>query len=288
MTNTHEWTKDELVRCLKDAGIKSGTILNVRASLKSIGRIKGGVDTFLEAILDVIGPEGTLIVNSFINCYPIPLSETDAKNISTEASPSYAGALANAILKHPDCVRSKHPIQKFAAVGKLAHELMDNHTPDSDGYAVFERLGYLGAFKLCIGREAIEMAGVGNTHAAIKVLGFFKKKPNRGVNYLAEDGTVKLYKVNWNGGCSRGFPKFHPLYEKAGALKHVRIGEAEAVLSDMKRTLEIDCEKLEADPSFFFCDDPTCKDCRLNWEHSTGNYLTVKFYSLISIIKSKL
>jgi len=185
-------------------------------------------------------------------------------------------------------VRSKHPIQKFAAVGKLAHELMNSHTPESDGYAVFEKLGHLGALKLSIGRKAIQVGDVGNTHAAIKVLGFYKKKPNKGVNYLAEDGTVKLFKVNWNGGCSRGYPKLQPFYEQADVIKHVRVGEAEAVLTDMKETFKIDIEKLNADPAFFFCDDPTCKDCRLNWEHSTGNYLAVKFHSLISIIKSKL
>lgn len=288
MTHTREWTKEALIESLQNAGIKRGTILNVRVSLKSIGRIQGGANTFLEALLETIGPEGTLVVNSFIDCYSIPLSEQDAQKISTDASPSYAGALANAILKHPNCVRSKHPIQKFAAIGKWAHALMDKHTPDSDGYAVFEQLGHLGALKLSIGRKAIEIGDVGNTHAAIKILGFYKKKPNKGVNYLTDDGTVKLYKVNWNGGCSRGYPKLQPLYEKAGVMKHVKIGEAEAVLTDMKQTLQIDMAQLKADPSFFFCEDPTCKDCRLNWEHSTGNYLAVKFHSLMAIIKSKL
>ena len=80
------------------------------------------------------------------------------------------------------------------------------------------------------------------------------------INYLTEDNTIKAFKVNWNGGCGRGFPKFIPLYVKAGMAKWVKIGEADALLSSMKGTLHIEIEKLKEDPSFFFCDDVTCKD----------------------------
>ena len=44
------------------------------------------------------------------------------------------------MIKHPNSVRSKHPIQRFTAIGLLAHELMDKHTSESGGYDVLDRI----------------------------------------------------------------------------------------------------------------------------------------------------
>jgi len=277
--------KEELLQDLKKAGIPKGALLHLKVSLKAIGKVEGGPDALLDALIETVGPEGTLVIDSFITSYPLPLSEEHAKNISTEASPSYAGALANAMIKHPDSVRSQHPIQRFTAIGKLAHELMHNHTPKSGGYDVLNRMAEMNALNLSIGRETV---GVGTTHVAIEKMGFVKKGIKKGLNYQASNGHVQTFEVNWNGGCGRGFPKFLPLYEKAGFLKWVKIGNADAVLTNMKGTLDVEMQKLKEEPSFFFCDDPTCKDCQLNWNHSNGNLLKVKLYSLIVIIKNRL
>ncbi|MGQ1889372.1 AAC(3) family N-acetyltransferase [Thermophagus sp. OGC60D27] len=278
------WTKEDLVFDLKKAGIPAGALLHLKVSVRAIGKIEGGARTLLDALLETVGPNGTLVIDSFVTSYPLPLNREHAAKLSTPKSPSYAGALANVMISHPNSVRSKHPIQRFTAIGKLAHELMDRHTPQSGGYDVLERMTKMGALNLSIGRKTI---GVGTTHVAIEKSGLTKKNPPRGVNYMDDDGNVKLFKVNWNGGCGRGFPKFIPLYEQAGCLKWIKVGNADAVLTDMAGTLAVEMEKLKEDPSFFFCDDPACKDCRLRWEHSTGSYLKVKYYSLLQLIKRK-
>ena len=284
MSNQVELSKEEIINDLKRSGVPLGALLHLKVSLKAIGKIKGGPSALLEALLDVVGPQGTLVIDSFVSSYPLPLSSEHAKNVSSKDSPSYAGALANTMIKHPNSVRSQHPIQRFTAIGPLAHELMDKHTPDSGGYEVLDRMAEMNALNLSIGRKTV---GVGTTHVAIEKMGFEKKASEMGVNYQKGEGKVELFKVNWNGGCGRGFPKFLPLYEKAGCLKWVKIGNADAVLTSMKGTLEVEIDKLKEDPTFYFCDDSTCKDCRLNWSHSTGSYLSVKYHSLLSILKGK-
>ncbi|MCT4590192.1 MAG: AAC(3) family N-acetyltransferase [Carboxylicivirga sp.] len=285
MNKSHHISKEVLIKDLERAGIPKGALLHVKASLKAIGQIDGGAATLLHALLETVGPQGTIVVDAFVTCYPLPLNTKHAQVISTEISPSYAGALANAMIQHPHSVRSKHPIQRFCAIGKLAHDLMDKHTPESGAYDVFSRLVELDAINISIGRKAI---GVGTTHLAVEKMGFIKKPSNMGLNYRTASGEVKTFVVNWNGGCSRGFSNFLPLYESAGCLKWVKIGNADAAITSMKGTLEVELKKLIEDASFYFCDDPTCKDCRLNWEHSTGSYFKVKFHSLITIIKRKL
>lgn len=284
MDNNNIWKKEDLINHLQKAGIEKGNLLHLKVSMRSIGKIEGGAQTLLEALLDTVGSEGTLVIDSFIPSYPLPLNSEDREKISNEKSPSYAGALANVMINHPNAVRSKHPIQKFTAIGKLAHLLMDSHTPKSGGYDVLYKMAKMNALNLSVGRNTL---GVGTTHVAIEKSGLVKKESHRGVNYLTESGKTELFKVNWNGGCGRGFPKFIPLYEKAGFLKWVKIGHAEAALTNMNGTLEVEMQKLKEQPDFFFCDDPTCKDCRLNWEHSTGNYLKVKYYSFLKIVKEK-
>ena len=279
------WTKEDLIRDLKEGGVPAGSLLHLKVSMKAIGKIEGGAQTLLDALLKVVGAEGTLVIDSFISSYPLPLNEEDAKKISTEDSPSYAGALANVMIQHPKAVRSKHPIQKFTAIGKLAHELMDNHLPQSGGYEVLDRMAQMGALNLSVGRNTV---GVGTTHVAIEKCGFSKKESLRGVNYLTSDGKIELFQVNWSGGCGRGFPKFIPLYEEAGFLKRIKLGSADAVLTDMAGTLAVEIQQLKQDPTFFFCDDPTCKDCRLNWSHSTGNYWKVKFHSMMKLVGEKV
>lgn len=277
-------TEKRLVEDLKLAGVPEGCLLHLKVSLKAIGKVDGGAETVLNALLKAVGPLGTLVIDSFTSSYPLPLNDQHSKIISTKDSPSYAGALANVMIKHPDSVRSKHPIQRFTAIGPLAHELMDKHTPESGGYDVLDRMAEMDALNLSIGKNTV---GVGTTHVAIEKMGFAKKRSAMGVHYLKEDGTTGLFEVNWNGGCGRGFPKFLPLYEQKGFLKWIKVGEADAILTNMKGTLAVEIEKLSEDPSFYFCDDPTCKDCRLNWEHSSGSFLKVKYYSMLSVLKNK-
>lgn len=285
MDNEKVWTKENLIRDLEKGGISAGSLLHLKVSMKAIGEVEGGAQTLLEALLEVVGSEGTLVIDSFVPSYPLPLNEEDAKKISTESSPSYAGAMANVMIKHPLAVRSKHPIQKFTAIGMLAHDLMDNHLPESGGYEVLDRMAQMGALNLSIGRNTV---GVGTTHVAIEKSGLTKNESLRGVNYLTPQGKTEFFQVNWSGGCGRGFPKFIPLYEEAGFLKWIKVGNADAALTEMAGTLAVEIQKLKEDPAFFFCEDPTCKDCRLNWSHSTGNYWKVKYHSLVKILGEKM
>ncbi|MCU4176869.1 AAC(3) family N-acetyltransferase [Marinilabiliaceae bacterium N1Y90] len=279
------WSKEELILDLKKIGVSLGCILHLKVSLRSIGNIEGGAQTLLDAVLDVVGSEGTVVVDAFVESYPLPLKKKHALLISDALTPSYAGAFANVFIKHPNVVRSKHPIQKFAAIGPKAQELVGCHTDKSKGYEVFETLCSSNAVNLSIGTNT---HGVGTTHVAIEYLGFIKKGIKKGVNYSNSDGLIKTFQVDWNGGCSRGFSNFIPIYSEADAVRFGKIGNANAVFTSMKKTLELEIIKLKEDPSFFFCKDPTCKDCRLNWEHSSGNYWRVKYYSFLSIIKQAL
>lgn len=278
------FTKEQLVEDLRRAGVNPGSLLHIKVSMRSVGAVDGGANTLLKAVLEVLGKEGTLVADAFVDSYPLPLSEKNQKKISTPTTPSYAGAFANAMIRHQQMERSLHPIQRFVAIGARAQELMMAHTSEASGYWVMEELARKGAFNLNIGEQVV---GVGTTHVAVEKTGLKKRIVPRGRNYVTNTGEIKLFKVNWNGGCAKGFVKFVPLYEEAGLIKHGKVGNARTLLTKMSETLSLEQMVLKNNPAFFFCDDPTCKDCRLRWEHSTGNWLSVKYYSALTLLKQK-
>ena len=80
-------TKSQIVNDLKIMGIAKDDIVNVKASLLEIGYIKGGANTLIEALLECVGQNGTIISDSFVNVYS-PWSIKFWSNIVTQTTPS--------------------------------------------------------------------------------------------------------------------------------------------------------------------------------------------------------
>jgi aminoglycoside 3-N-acetyltransferase len=280
-------TRDQLVSDLERLGVRRGDLLDVMVALRSVGKIEGGAKTFIDSLLDVVGPEGTLVTNSYISVYPLPLSKEDAGKISDRWTPSYAGAVANAMIHYPGSFRSRHPVQKFAAVGRRAEELTQNHGPDSFAYDVLRVLTETGGKLLKVGPED-KVLGVATTHTALWKLGFQQERPRAGVNYRNEKGEVVTFERDWVGVCSGAYMKFIPRCREAGAvLSEGRIGKAEAKITDMGKTLKLQLEILSKDPEFLLCDDPLCMLCRLGWEFSDGSAAVFWFHRGIQYLRRR-
>lgn len=270
-------TKKQLIREIQNIGVVRGDLLHIKASQRSIGPVERGAEGVLDALIEVLGPEGTLVLDSFVQYFPLPLNEENSTFISTKQSPSYAGAMANAILKYPGCQRSGHPIQRYAAVGARAKDLTSRHTKDSGPYELLHWLSDMGGKNLKIGTDE-KVIGVGTTHVAICLLELKDSIKRYGVNYLDTDGEVRLFERKWcGGGCGRGFSNFIPLYRERGAiLGEGLIGLAPSKLTNMRMTLDIELEVLKNKPSFFLCSDPWCELCRLGFSFSSGPKLLAK------------
>ncbi len=262
--------KSSLSKDLVAIGLKSGDIVNVKVSLKSIGKIDGGVNALIEAILEVIGPEGTLVCDSFNPCVSSYSRWFHKKEPVGRYSKSYAGAFVNAVVSYPTSYRSSHPVQAFSAIGKYAKELTEAHTKDSKPFSFLETMAARGGKNLRVGDKVV---GVGTTHIPICRLGFKQKYLPSGLYYRDEAGSIKWYNHYWANGCHEGFNKLIPNYEGIGAvLGEGLIGNAESKLTDMKTTLEYEFKLLKEDNSAFFCGDPGCLSCSFTWAHSKYSF----------------
>ncbi|MEV0281120.1 AAC(3) family N-acetyltransferase [Streptomyces sp. NPDC050610] len=138
-------TRDSLAADLSRAGIQAGETLLVHSSLSSLGWVCGGPSTVVRALLDVLGPEGTLVVpthsgeNSDPSLWsnpPVPEAWWAAIRASMPAydariTPSFGiGIIPETVRNWPGAVRSAHPQTSFAAVGPLGSAIVDGHALD--------------------------------------------------------------------------------------------------------------------------------------------------------------
>ncbi|KFG08237.1 AAC(3) family N-acetyltransferase [Streptomyces scabiei] len=129
---------------LVDIGVRPGGVLMVHSSLRGTGWSPTEVRN---ALLDALGPDGTLVVPAFTaensDTSPAYLSRTEGMTerekaefrasmppFEPNATPCPAmGALAECVRTTPGAVRSAHPQTSFAAIGCRAEELLDDHDP---------------------------------------------------------------------------------------------------------------------------------------------------------------
>jgi aminoglycoside 3-N-acetyltransferase len=110
-----------LVKDLKNIGVKKGDFLVVHSSLKSMGKVEGGAECVIKALLDVIGNEGTLMLPTFTY-----IPSYDDLFYSNKDTPSCVGIIAETFRKQEGVVRSNHPTHSVAIKGPLTSVLLEN------------------------------------------------------------------------------------------------------------------------------------------------------------------
>lgn len=272
--------KKQLVQELTNIGVEKGDILNVKISIKSIGKVEGGINIIIDSLLEAVGPEGTIVCDSFISPFYSVFKWFKRNCVSKRCTPSYAGALANVMINRPDAFRSSHPIQAFTAIGKEAKALTESFREDSAPYGFLRKIADLGGKNLRIG-DLNKVVGVGTTHVAICELGFWQICVPRGIYYIDKQGEKRFFYRYWANGCPKGFNKLmHYYYDGGAVINEGKVGNASALLTSMSKTLEIEKRLFKQNPSAFLCGDESCLNCSFAWEFSTG--------TLTQCIKSNL
>ena len=120
-------TFENLVEEFRELGVTKGDVLFIHSSYKSFGGVEGGPQTVINALLDVIGPEGTLIMPTF-NYDFLKGAPWDIRN-----TPSQMGILTEIVRTDPRARRMHHAIYSMSAIGKLANEVAAHRSDDCFG-----------------------------------------------------------------------------------------------------------------------------------------------------------
>ncbi len=135
-------TRADLQAGLQAIGLVPGDLVFIHASLSAFGRVEGGARTVVEALLSVLGPEGTLVAPIFRTFF----LDGPGQVWDRDQSPSLMGAVTEAVRAWPGAERSKHAVHPIAAVGPLAIELTE---PDNTTDFSFD-----SPFSLLLERDA--------------------------------------------------------------------------------------------------------------------------------------
>ena len=140
-------TKKRLVKDLGVAGISPGDCIIVHSSMKSIGWIIGGAITVIDALMESVSDQGTLVMptQSTGNGEPSnwsrpPVPENWWQTIRDELPPynpeitptRKMGIIPETFRKYPDVHRSAHPQASFGAWGKHAESIVESHPVDDE------------------------------------------------------------------------------------------------------------------------------------------------------------
>ena len=111
--------KAGLVADLRALGVERGMDLMVHSSLSSLGPLRGGAETVVDALLEAVGPRGTLLAPSF--------NHRAAEVYNPLATPTTNGAIPDNLWRRPGAERSMHPTHAVAAIGPRAAEYCGEH-----------------------------------------------------------------------------------------------------------------------------------------------------------------
>ena len=134
--------KDEIIQKLKEVGLKSGDTVMVHTSLGKMGYVCGGAQAVIEALMEVVGDSGTIMMptQSWKNLDPETGAHWEAEQkdwqLIRDNWPAYdknltptntMGAVAEMFRQMPGSVRSDHPARSVCAWGRYAEYLVKDH-----------------------------------------------------------------------------------------------------------------------------------------------------------------
>jgi aminoglycoside 3-N-acetyltransferase len=129
----------------------------VHSSLSSFGHVVGGAAAVVDALLDVVSPEGTVMVPTFTHN---PFILFDPRTTA-----SVSGAVTNEFWRRSQALRSLHPTHAYTAIGRQAEWLVSGHH-EATTFGPASPLG-----KFCRAGGDVILMGVGINRATAMHLG---------------------------------------------------------------------------------------------------------------------
>jgi aminoglycoside 3-N-acetyltransferase len=227
--------RKRLAAGFRAAGIVVGDVLMVHSSLSSFGRVVGGADAVIDALLKVVGPEGLVSVPTHT------WGTVNARQpVFHEAlSHSIVGHITNVFRKRPRALRSLHPTHSVAAIGRRAGEFIRGHEKDLTPCSRRSPYG-----KLVSWGGKVVFLGV-DLSVCTLVHGFEEWAR---VPWLFAPGKELLYTVRRDGRVirvpsrrhaegehlHRDYPSLEPMLREKGALTSVKVGPATVRVLDAR------------------------------------------------------
>lgn len=127
--------KQQLIDELGALGVARGDAVMLHSSLSALGPVEGGAATVVDALLEAVGRDGTLLVpafrsdvwgdtkdftNSDCDC-------TSADGLCPSRQPGFEGAIPREVFGRRGILRSCHKTTSWVALGPAARRMLEGH-----------------------------------------------------------------------------------------------------------------------------------------------------------------
>lgn len=245
-------TPNDIKTALKDIGVREGQAIMVHTSLSSLGYVCGGAQSVIEALMESVGGDGTIMMptQSWKNLDPstgVYWQEPEEWwSAIREYIPAYdkritptntMGAVPEMFRQWPGTLRSDHPARSVAAWGRYAQYLTENHdlsdifgdcSPigrlyELDGYVLLAGVGYDKNTSLHLADARAEYPGkhMVTESSAIRIDG---QRIWKSYETLAVDGG--------------DFSAIGEAFEQTGKVRHVPLGNGNLSMMSQRELVD--------------------------------------------------
>ena len=242
-------TQKDIEAGLWRLGLSQGDAVEVHSSLRNLGWVEGGAPTVVDALMNVVGENGALVMSAYPVSLPLPLTEQEkARGILTKvqifgedySGKTGMGAIADEFRHRPGTVLGTG-VHRVCAWGRDAAR----HSQEGYGYLL-----EIDGWVLCLG---VDIHRCSSMHQAEVKVGIpeaitkhFKVPEDIRRDYAAD------FYIQYGSTPDDAWGKVQDEADRRGLIKRRRIGRAECISFKARAVVGIYEEALRTDPFGLF------------------------------------
>ncbi len=235
-------TKQDIINGLKKLGLKAGDNVIVHSALTSFGRVEGGADALIDALLELLTEAGTLLMPCF-----------GSQPLDIENTPTSLGTVPETFRKRKGVLRSRHPLSSVAAYGKRAEYYVKDHEKNECPYtegSPYVKLADDDGYILLLGVDQDRNTTLHSVEALAKAPYMTPKKGK----WIDENGQIQEKEYKYCAGPHRNFIGVDPLLREKGICKTTKIGNCLVRLMKSKEVFDLLVPMVRENPFLFLSD----------------------------------
>ena len=139
---------EELRALFTFLGVKRGDTVMLHSAVFTLGVIENGLQGLYQAVRDLMGDDGTLIVPTFTFSF----RRHQVFDVLNSPPSKEIGSFSDYIRRHPDSTRSLDPLFSMSAIGPKQQDLMERKSRNSFGEgSIYEKIFTANTLILALG-----------------------------------------------------------------------------------------------------------------------------------------
>ena len=238
----------------------------VHSSLSAMGYVVNGPNDVIDAILKMIGPEGTLMMPSHSGDKsdpegwknpPVPMEWFDLIRdammvFDPKTTPIRGrGKIAETFMLYDDIYRSSHPIASIIAKGKRAKEFTLHH-PLHESEGLGSPIGNLYQNEGCVLLIGVDLSSNTGFHLAEYIADVSYLRNNNVKVVVSKSGENRYVKLEKYPISSKDFPRIEPDLLQNNLMASHPIHGSKIRFMKLKPVIDFIVRRLHKNPSYLF------------------------------------